>query len=236
MPARQAARPASDRSSSMPACWRMKVTSGQARASSAAVVHLRREDLEVEAPAVVGEPRDVAPKRRVGGEVRPRGEAVLRVLVPVQLHADAAHQREPGEAVELRAHVLDGEIGIGDDRVRPAASRRRPICTQAASSSKRVGRPVGLDIDRARRRRSRRCRRGTRRSGSRAGSARRGRRCAAASARRATADRPGARCGDGRRRSRSCGAPLTLGPSACAGTTASSELPSASSSMKGRMP
>ena len=69
----------------MPACWRTKVTSGQASRELRRVRHLRREDLEVEAPAVVGEPRDVAPKRRVGGEVRPRREAVLRVVVPVQL-------------------------------------------------------------------------------------------------------------------------------------------------------
>ena len=70
-----------------------------------------------------------------------------------------------------------------------------------------LARPVGLDIDRSRRRRSQQCRRDIPRSDSRGGSARTGRRCAAASGRRATADRPAARCDGGRRQSESCSLP-----------------------------
>ena len=87
------------------------------------VRHLRREYLQVKTPAVVGEPADVAPDRGIGAEVGARGETVVRVFVPVQLHAHAAHQRIAREAVELRAHVVDAEIGIGDERMRPAVSR-----------------------------------------------------------------------------------------------------------------
>ena len=58
------------------------------------VLHLRREDLQVEDSAVVGEMRDIALDRRVGAEIGARGETVERVLVPVQLHAHAAQQRD----------------------------------------------------------------------------------------------------------------------------------------------
>ena len=100
------------------------------------------------------------------------------------------------------------------------AGRRQPSCphsrrSRAASRSRappsrprrlrlRPGQPASWP---ARRRPSRRrlptLPRGTPTSGSRGGSPRRGRRCAAASGRRARADRPGARCGSGRRPSSS---------------------------------
>ena len=88
--------------------------------------HLRREHLQVEAPAVVGKRRDVALDLWVGRKVRPRREAIGLVLVPVQLHAHAAHQRILRQPIELRAHVVDGDVRIADDAVRPAVRRPRP--------------------------------------------------------------------------------------------------------------
>ncbi len=88
---------------------------------------------EIEAPAIVGEPRDIAADHGIGrGESGSRCEAVERVLVPVELHAHAAHERIARQAVELRADIVGSEIGIGDDaRVgsrarRRSARRRRP--------------------------------------------------------------------------------------------------------------
>ena len=70
------------------------------------VRHLRREHLQIEAPAIVGEPRDVAADRRVRAQIGARGETIERVLVPVQLHAHASHQRITREPVELRPDVV----------------------------------------------------------------------------------------------------------------------------------
>ena len=83
--------------------------------------HLAAEDLQVEGKIVVGERRKIPAEGLVVGEIGAAREAVLRVLVPVQLHAHAAHQRILLQPVELRAHVLGQQIGIADDRVRPAA-------------------------------------------------------------------------------------------------------------------
>ena len=134
------------------------------------------------------------------------GEAVLRVLVPVQLHAHAAHERVARKPVELRPHVVGAEVGIGDDRVRPSRLVRRPLHPGRLVLIS-LGRPVGLHVDRLDDAEAVRCRRETPRSDSRAGWVRRGRKCAAASAPRARAGRPAARCGDGRRRRESRGPP-----------------------------
>ena len=91
----------------MPACCRTNVTFGTSGGKSRGARHLRREHLQVEAPAVVGKPRDIALDLRIGAEVGTRGETVGRVLVPVQLHAHAAHQRVFRQPIELRAHVVD---------------------------------------------------------------------------------------------------------------------------------
>jgi hypothetical protein len=57
------------------------------------VRHLRHEHLEVEVYAVIGEMTDVAANLGNGDEIPPSDEAVLRVLVPMQLHARAANER-----------------------------------------------------------------------------------------------------------------------------------------------
>ena len=64
--------------------------------------HLACEDLEIERPAVIGEPGEIAPKRLVFREIGPLSEAIHFVFVPVQLHAHAAHALELAEPVELR--------------------------------------------------------------------------------------------------------------------------------------
>src|SRR5882757_9545184 len=111
------------------------------------VGHLRCEHLQIEAPAVVGEPRDVATKRRVRAQIRVRGEAVERVLVPVQLHAYATHQRVALEPVELRAYVVRAEIRVGDDGMRPAGFRGGALHPGRLVLVPRL-RPVRLHIDR----------------------------------------------------------------------------------------
>jgi hypothetical protein len=110
------------------------------------VGHLRRKHLQVEAQAIVGETADVALDPGIGGKVRPRREAVLRVLVPVQLHAHAVHERIAREPVELGTDVIGADVGIGDNRVRPTApvgGSLHPGRLVLIS----VGRPVRLDVD-----------------------------------------------------------------------------------------
>ena len=110
--------------------------------------HLRRKHLQVEAQAVVGEIR--AMLRRILGsrdKVGPRREAVLRILVPVQLHAHAAHERIARKPVELRTHVVGAHVGIGDDRVRPACLVGGPLHPGRLVLIS-LRRPVGLHVDR----------------------------------------------------------------------------------------
>src|SRR5882724_6596993 len=111
------------------------------------VRHLRREHLQLEAPAVVGEARDVATKRRIRAEISARGEAIERVLVPVQLHTYATHQRVALEPVELRAYVFHAEIRVGDDRMRPAGFRGGALHPGRLVLVPRL-RPIRLYIDR----------------------------------------------------------------------------------------
>ena len=54
------------------------------------------------------------------------GEPILRVLVPLQLHAQSAHAGIFGQPVELRPHVRGQKVGIADDRLAEIRSRRRP--------------------------------------------------------------------------------------------------------------
>ena len=111
--------------------------------------HLRREHLQVEAESILGEPRDIAPDFWIGAEVRPGRKAVERVFVPVQLHAHAAHQRIARQTIQLRTDVVDVEICIGDDGVRPAMILRGLLHPGGFVLEAVVG-PVGLHIDRAR--------------------------------------------------------------------------------------
>ena len=104
------------------------------------------------------------------------------------------------QAVELRPRVVDREVGVADDRVRPAGLVGDGLHPGGLVRVK-VLRPVGLDVDGARHARAGDVGEELARSDSRAGSARRGRRCGAASGREARAGRPAARRGGGRRRS-----------------------------------
>ena len=110
------------------------------------ILHLRCEHLQIEAEAVIGEPRDVTADLWIGTEVWPGGKAIERVVVPVQLHADAAHQRIARQTIELGAGVIDTEIGIGDDGVRPAVVLRGFLHPGGFVLEAIVG-PIGLDID-----------------------------------------------------------------------------------------
>ena len=58
------------------------------------------------------------------------GEAVHGVLVPVKLHAYAAHRRDLAQAVELRPRVFAGHVREGHDGLRlpPGSVRGRRIC------------------------------------------------------------------------------------------------------------
>ena len=51
------------------------------------------------------------------------GEAVFRILVPVELLADAAQTREAHQPVERGPDIRHGHVGIGDEAVRPAGLR-----------------------------------------------------------------------------------------------------------------
>ena len=111
------------------------------------VGHLRRKHLQVEAQAIVGETADVALDPGIRGKVWPRREAVLRVLVPVQLHAHAAHEGIARKPVELRTHVIGADVGIGDNRVRPTGPVGGPLHPGRLVLIS-LGRPVGLHVDR----------------------------------------------------------------------------------------
>ena len=110
--------------------------------------HLGCEDLQIKTPIIVGKPRDVATEFRICAEVRPRGESIKRVFVPMQLHADTLHERIFGEPVELRTNVLDVEIGKGHDGMRPSVLVRRALHPGGFVFEAVVG-PIGLHIDRS---------------------------------------------------------------------------------------
>ena len=111
------------------------------------VGHLRREHLQIEAQAIVGEISNVAADLGIGDEIGPRREAILRVFVPVQLHAHAVHERIARQPVELRPRVIGAHVGIGDDRVRPARLVGGPLHPGRLLLVS-LGRPVGLHINR----------------------------------------------------------------------------------------
>ena len=74
-------------------------------------------------------------------------EAVLRVLVPVELHAHAAHQREGGLAPQDLADVVVEEVGVADDGVGPAVGVGGGLHPGDLVDGAGLG-PVGLDVDR----------------------------------------------------------------------------------------
>ena len=116
-------------------------------------------------------------------------EPILRVLVPLQLHAQAAHAGIFAQPVELRPHVARPENRRSRRWPAEIRSHRRLAARRRLRPRTRSFGPVGLHVDGVGRRRCRRDRPNIRRSDSRAGSPRRGRRCAAALGRRATEDR-----------------------------------------------
>src|SRR5215471_15752254 len=111
--------------------------------------YLRRKYLQIETVAVVRKTRDIAADDGIVAKVGTCREAIQRVIVPMQLHAHAVHQRIAFETIELRTHVIDAEVGIGDDSVRPAVLIRGPLHPGRLVLEAVVG-PVGLHIDRSR--------------------------------------------------------------------------------------
>ena len=95
-----------------------------------------------------GETLHVSGERRVGAQIGASGKAVRRVLVPVQLHAQAAHQAIASEDVELRADIGAQKIGVADDRMRPAGFIRRAL-DPGDLVLESLWRPVGLHVDRS---------------------------------------------------------------------------------------
>src|SRR5229473_5170747 len=93
------------------------------------------------------QPRDVTADRGIRTQVGARGKAIERVLVPVQLHAHATHQRVTLEPIELRADVVRAEIGIGDDRMRPACFLGGALHPGRLVLEPRRH-PIGLHVDR----------------------------------------------------------------------------------------
>ena len=108
--------------------------------------HLPGENLEVEGPAIVGQIPDVCLQLRIAGEVRSRGETVLRILVPLQLHPHAAHAAIFGKAVKLRAYVIGEKIGVPDDPLREAGLVGR-LLHIGDFILETVLCPIGLNID-----------------------------------------------------------------------------------------
>ena len=85
--------------------------------------HLRREDLKVEGETVVGERGEISPEQRVVGQVVALGEAILRIVVPMELHANTADQRDPRQPVERQGAR------------RPPSGRHRRRCRAASPSA-----------------------------------------------------------------------------------------------------
>src|SRR6516165_961356 len=120
-----------------------------ARGEFRRALHLPGEDLEIEAPNVVGEARDVSLQCDISREIRFGREPVLRILVPMELHAQAAHAWIFGQAIELWPHIGRKEIGIADDRVRVAGFGGCALDIGDFVLKSILG-PIGLNINRFR--------------------------------------------------------------------------------------
>jgi hypothetical protein len=121
----------------------------QVRRQLGAARHLAREDLPVEHQAVLGEHGQVPAQPRVVHQVRAGGEAVERVLVPVQLHP---HAPQPRGRLGLplqhgRRTLLVEQVQVADDRMRPAAPLRHLLDPAHFVQLAALG-PIRLDIDR----------------------------------------------------------------------------------------
>ena len=162
MPVRQAIRPPSDRSSSIPACCRMKVVLGNVRARAAP-----RPPSAAQRPAGrrKGRSRRAQRSSAEGSDRRQRsgrrGEAVLPVLVPVKLHADAADAadtssagRAPGRTSSRHQVRHSRRSHAASPFRRPSSAPTRPRPRRAPAPSWPARRPISP-------RRCRRCRRDT---------------------------------------------------------------------------
>ena len=133
--------PSGVRSSSMPACCRTKVTLGQAIGELRRPRHLAGEDLEIETPAIVRKPRDVA----LQDADRARDRATARNDRAGCRASGAASGRRAqrmarrSDASSCRPDVLREHVGIGDDRDAASLSRRADSATNRTSSSARSG-------------------------------------------------------------------------------------------------
>jgi hypothetical protein len=110
------------------------------------VGHLACEDLKLEDEAEFREHGDVPLHHWVRAEIGAGREAVLRVLVPVELLSDSAQQRVRRQGGDLTACTLAGQVGVADDRLRPAGA-----ASLGGHPGDLVGglarRPVRLNVD-----------------------------------------------------------------------------------------
>src|ERR1700689_2175721 len=88
---------------------------GRAGGKLSRALHLAGKHLQVEAPVIVGKPRDIALQRRIAGKVWLWGETILRVFMPVQLHAQSAHPAIFRQSVELWTDIVGEEIRVTDN-------------------------------------------------------------------------------------------------------------------------
>ena len=131
MPSRQSCQPAGDMSSSMPACSSTNTVSGNARASAAPSSHLAGKDLQFEQQAVIGKPRQSAAPVGVVHDIGSRREAILRILVPMQLLADAARRRQVGQTLQQRSRRRDRRGRHARHWRAASRSRRTPTAPSA---------------------------------------------------------------------------------------------------------
>ena len=122
---------------------------GKRLGEGSAVPHLRGEDLKLEDETVLRHQRDVLAQRRVVHHRRPVGEAVLLILVPMELHADAAQQRVLALCFKDVPNVGIAQVGVADDGVGVSGAVGLGLHPGDLVDGP-CGRPVGLHIDRLR--------------------------------------------------------------------------------------
>ena len=89
-----------------------------------AVRHLARENLQFEQQPVIGKHRQPATPVLVVHDIGTRREAILRILMPMQLLSDTPGCRQLRQTSDQCAGIGIAEIGVGDIGVRPAGGVR----------------------------------------------------------------------------------------------------------------